>query len=525
MRGAFILAAGSLLSRALGAVYRLLLPMLVGGGEQGAYALGLYNYSYRIYSVALVLSTVGLPLAVSRLVSQRLAQGDGAGVRRVFAAARVLLAGLGLVITLGLAAVAPLFARAVDPNALYPILAIAPAVFMVSVMSAYRGLFQGMQVMTPYAVSQVVEQIIRVATILAAAVLLLPWGIPAAMAGASFGAVTGAAAAFVYLWYTIRRHRAEFDRVLAAGQPAPPTPWGGIMREIMTLAIPISLASLAFPVISLIDLSVPVLLQGGGLDAEAATTAYGALSQAEPFLNVPLTLTTGFALSLVPAITEAASQGSAGRVRRGIGASLRIALIITVPAVTGLILLAHDLAAAFYDYRAAGDPLQVLAVAALFIGLQQMSSGVLQGLGRPMVPVRHLAWGVAIKALLTWFLVPVWGVTGAAAATVVAFTVTAMLNLASVARLAGWTGFTAANVAKPVVASLMMAVVVVALRVVLVPILGLFLTTVTVAGAGAVAYGVALLLVGGVRASDLELAPGLARRVLPHLRRWRLIRD
>src|SRR5690606_35633087 len=225
VRGAFILAAGSLLSRGLGAVYRLLLPMLVGGGQQGAYALGLYNYSYRIYSVALVLSTVGLPLAVSRLVSQRLAQDDGAGARRVFTAARGLLAAVGLVITLGLAAVAPGFARTVDPNALYPILAIAPAVFLVSLMSAYRGLFQGMQVMTPYAVSQVVEQIVRVATILAAAVLLLPWGIPAAMAGASFGAVTGAAAAFVYLWYTIRRHRAEFDRVLAAGQPAPPTPW------------------------------------------------------------------------------------------------------------------------------------------------------------------------------------------------------------------------------------------------------------------------------------------------------------
>src|SRR5690606_15034026 len=238
--GAFILAAGSLLSRGLGAVYRLLLPILVGGGEQGAYALGLYNYSYRIYSVALVLSTVGLPLAVSRLVSQRLARGDGAGVRQVFAAARFLLAGLGLAFTLGLVAVAPLFARAVDPNALYPILAIAPAVFMVSIMSAYRGLFQGMQVMTPYAVSQVVEQIVRVATILAAAVLLLPWGIPAAMAGASFGAVTGAAAALIYLGSKVRRHRAEFDRVLAAGQPAPPTPWGGIMREIMALAIPIS---------------------------------------------------------------------------------------------------------------------------------------------------------------------------------------------------------------------------------------------------------------------------------------------
>ncbi|MFO7245671.1 MAG: polysaccharide biosynthesis protein [Thermaerobacter sp.] len=525
VRGAFILAAGSLLSRGLGAVYRLLLPMLVGGGQQGAYALGLYNYSYRIYSVALVLSTVGLPLAVSRLVSQRLAQDDGAGARRVFTAARGLLAAVGLVITLGLAAVAPGFARTVDPNALYPILAIAPAVFLVSLMSAYRGLFQGMQVMTPYAVSQVVEQIVRVATILAAAVLLLPWGIPAAMAGASFGAVTGAGAGLVYLWYVMRRHREHLDRVLAAGRPRAGGAWPGIIREILALAVPISLASLAFPVISLIDLSVPVLLQSRGMDAEAATTAYGALSQAEPFLNVPLTLTTGFALSLVPAITEAASQGRGSRVQRGIGAALRIALIITIPAVAGLMLLAHDLAAAFYDYPAAGTPLQVLALAALFIGLQQMSSGVLQGLGRPMVPVRHLAWGVAVKALLTWLLVPAWGVTGAAAATVSAFTVTALLNLASVARLAGWSDFGAGNVAKPVAASLVMAAAVTALRAVLVPRLPLLAVTLAVAAAGVVVYGAALLVLGGVRAADLELAPGLARRVLPALRRWRLIRD
>ncbi|HEX6990204.1 MAG TPA: polysaccharide biosynthesis C-terminal domain-containing protein [Bacillota bacterium] len=525
VRGAFILAAGSLLSRTLGAVYRLLLPILVGGGEQGAYALGLYNYSYRIYSVALVISTVGLPLAVSRLVSQRLAHDDGVGIRRVFVAARFLLAALGLAFTVALAGVAPLFARAVDPNALYPILAIAPAVFLVSLMSAYRGLFQGLQVMTPYAVSQVVEQVVRVGTILAAAVLLLPWGIPAAMAGASFGAVTGAAAALVYLWYKMRRHRSELDAVLAVGRPLRRNSWSAIVREIMSLAIPISLASLAFPVISLIDLGVPILLQAGGLDPAAATTAYGALSQAEPFLNVPLTLTTGFALSLVPAITGAASRGDAPRVRRGIGASLRIALIITVPAVTGLVLLAHDLAAAFYDYAAAGDPLQVLAVAALFIGVQQMSSGVLQGLGRPMIPVRNLAWGVVIKAALTWLLVPPWGVTGAAAATVAAFTVTAALNLASVARLAGGMGFAAGELVRPVAASLVMAVAVLGVRPALAPHLGLFLTTVAAAGVGAAVYGVALLLVGGIRAADLELVPGLARRVLPHLRRWGLIRD
>src|SRR5690606_16270293 len=132
-----------------------------------------------------------------------------------------------------------------------------------------------MQVMTPYAVSQVVEQIVRVATILAAAVLLLPWGIPAAMAGASFGAVTGAAAALIYLGSKVRRHRSEREGIMAAGAPGPRAPRGAMIGEILALAIPISLASLAFPGISLIDLGVPVRLQAGGMSAEAATTAYG----------------------------------------------------------------------------------------------------------------------------------------------------------------------------------------------------------------------------------------------------------
>ncbi|HEY8449756.1 MAG TPA: oligosaccharide flippase family protein, partial [Bacillota bacterium] len=119
IRGAFILTAGALLSRALGGIYRFILPTLLGGGEQGAYGVGLFGYAYQIYVVALTISSVGLPLAISKLVSQRLAEGDEVGAHEVFQASRTLLGGLGLVFTLLLMAFAPWLAQLLDPNALY----------------------------------------------------------------------------------------------------------------------------------------------------------------------------------------------------------------------------------------------------------------------------------------------------------------------------------------------------------------------------------------------------------------------
>lgn len=517
LRGALILAGGTLLSRALGAVYRFVLPNLWGGGPQAVYGLGLFGLATYPYIVALTLSSMGIPLAVSKLVAERVGQGDLAAAWRVFAVARTTLAALGLTLTAAMVATAPLFGRFYNPDAVPSILAVAPAVFLVSVMSAYRGLFQGLRVMTPYAVSQVVEQIARVVTILVLGALLLPLGIPYAAAGASFGAVVGALAGLAYVAAALRQLPLPAED---AGRGARPAAWG-VLGELVRLAVPLSLAGLAYPLVLLVDtLVVPLRLQHAGLDQVAATTAYGSITQiATPLVNVPTAFTTGIALSLMPAVAEAQAQGQHLRVRRLAEAALRVTLLLTVPMAAGLMVLARELPAVIFGYPEAAPAIRILAPAAVFLGIQQMSSAMLQGMGLAHLPVRNLFAGVAVKAALTWGLTASHGVEGAALASVLGFVVAGALNLATVrARLGGLEGM-AGSLVRPALASLAMAAAARAAVDALAPALGLVPATAAGVAAGALVYGAVLLAVGGLREEDLEVLPRFGPQAAAWVRR------
>ncbi|MGB9791464.1 MAG: oligosaccharide flippase family protein, partial [Thermacetogeniaceae bacterium] len=194
--GAFVLTLAGIIVKALGAFYRIPFTRIVG--SEG---IGLYQMAYPVYTTLLALSTTGIPVAVSLLVAERGACGDRAGARQVFRLSFALLFFLGLLLSLLLFWAAPGIAGGVlgDPRASYPLMAIAPAVFIFSLVSAFRGYFQGWRLMWPTAVSEVIDQVVRVATVLWAAVSLVGRGVELAAAGAAFGAVTGGCASLLVL--------------------------------------------------------------------------------------------------------------------------------------------------------------------------------------------------------------------------------------------------------------------------------------------------------------------------------------
>lgn len=526
-----MLAVGGLLSRGLGAIYRIILPMLFGPEKD--YAMGLLQYSMGVYVVALTLSSMGIPLAIAKLVSERLARNDQPGAIRVFQLAGRVLAVLGLVFTLAMVGAAFYFQQVYDPKALYSMLAVAPAIFVVSIMSAYRGLFQGLQNMTPFAASQVIEQIIRIVTMFALAIVLLPLGVQYATAGASFGAATGAVAALIYLLIVYRRVRPQLFSVPAQGVSAP-EPAGYLIRELLRLSIPMSLAALAFPLFALVDtVLVPLRLHVLGTATEAATAALGVLNQmAMPFINLPLVITTALALSVVPAVSEALADGSFQRVRQIAAAGQRVTLLISLPAAAGLALLAREIPQVLWNAPHVGEPLRILAPAALFIGIQQVSSGTLQGLGEPMIPVRNLMSGVVVKLALTWFLTvqPTLGINGAAMASTAGFLTAAVLNLASVQRQLKDKTMLLTDVWRTGAAVIVMAGTVMVTKGALAGWLngaGRMQASAALAliiAAGAVGYGLAALLLGCIRHDDLELMGKPGRQLGELLRRWRLLR-
>lgn len=238
LKGAAVLGIAGMIIKVLGAFFRIPLGRIIG--SEG---LGYFQVGYPIYTFLLSFSTQGFPTAISKLVSEKRAKGDNAAAHKVFKTSLKILLSLGTISSLILALGAGYIVNHIvkSPNAYYAVMALAPALLVVSAMAAFRGYFQGMKNMTPTALSQVAEQFGRVLIGLLLAVLLLNRGIEFAAAGAAFGATVGGVFGFLIIYYLYRRSQrkilSSFDR-LPDEQEAPTRV---IIRDLLKVAIPITI--------------------------------------------------------------------------------------------------------------------------------------------------------------------------------------------------------------------------------------------------------------------------------------------
>lgn len=428
--GAFVLTLSGILVKVLGAVYRIPFTRIVG--SEG---IGLYQMAYPIYTMLLAMSTTGIPVAVSLMVAERGACGDRYGARRVFYLSFALLFFLGLFLSLLLFGAAPYIAGKVlgDVRAFYPLAAIAPAVFVFSLVSAFRGYFQGWRLMWPTALSEVVDQVIRVGTVLWAAVYLTRRGVELAAAGAAFGAVTGGCGSLLVLAFLYSRLERRY------GAPEPGRRGRVVLRgvlgmagQLVAYALPVSAGSLVLPLVQAIDaVIIPRRLQAAGYSVHQATALFGQFSgMAGTLVFIPAILTVSLACSLVPHVAAALARGNREEAAGRIATALRITTILCIPAAAGLVTLAAPINDLLFGDRAAGEVTAWLAPTALFSGLQQTTSGALQGLGNTWLPVLNLAVGCAVKTLCNYYLtvIPGLGVKGAALGSILGFAVSFFLN-------------------------------------------------------------------------------------------------
>lgn len=512
VRGAVILVVAGFASRLLG-LYRLVLPRLIG--PEG---VGLYHVAYPIYALALALSTGGLPVAISRLVAVRWGRGDPAAARRVFGVALLLLVLMGSAGTGLLLATAPFLAQAVahDARAAAPLRAVAPAVALVAVLSALRGLHQGLQDMGPPAVSQLIEQAVRVATILSLVTLLRRQGVGMAAAGAVFGAVTGSLAGTVYLAHTARR---ALGRLRAAGARQPREPAGAVVGELFRLAVPVALSGLALPLAQTMDLAlVPrMLAQGAG---KGITAVYAQLAgYAMPVFGLVGVVAAGLGTALVPAAAAAVAQGQGRDLLRVAQAGVRLSLLLSFPLAAALWALGPQLTQVLFAARGPGRLLPLLAPGAVLWAASSALAAVLQGMDRPQLPLLALAWGLLAKGAVTALLMPAQGLGGAALGTTALFAASFGSNLVFLRRHVGNpVGFR--DVARLLASSACGAAAGVAVRRMaasapLPPVLTLGASLAGLMGA----YAAALVALRAVGPGDLELLPPRWRTLA--LRWWR----
>lgn len=432
LKGAIVLTIAGIIVKILGAVYRIPFTRMVG--SEG---VGLYQMAYPIYLMLIALSTTGVPVAISLLVAEKAGLGDRTGMRKVFLFSLLLLFVWGVALSFGLFRSAPYLATNVlgDARAYYPLVCMAPAILVNSVASVLRGYFQGCRMMWPTALSEVIEQIFRVATVFWAAYMLLPRGVEFAAAGAAFGAFTGACGSLLVLWCIflwLERSQVVKWSALKKWARLELSEICDILKRLMAYALPVSTGSLVIPLVQVIDaVIIPNRLQAGGCTASNATSLFGQLSgMAGTLVFLPAVFTVSLASSLVPHIAAAHARGNRDEIRKRIETSVRMTVILCLPATAGIAVLATPFMDILFDDPAAGPVTAWLAPAAFFSGLQQVTTGALQGLGNTWLPVINLLVGCVVKVLCNYYLtvLPFFGVKGAALGSIFGFLTAAMLN-------------------------------------------------------------------------------------------------
>ena len=514
LKGTMILTISSIIVKVIGSLNWIILSRVLGGE-----GIGLYQMGFPIYLMAITVSSAGVPVAISIITSEKLANKDYRGAKRVFNVSLRLLLISGLIFSSALFFGADFLINQHiirDSRAYYSIIALAPAVFFVTFLASFRGYLQGWQIMKPTATSEVVEQLVRVITMLVFADLFMPYGLAYAAGGASMGAGAGAFCALLVLMWFYRRLKRRLHAEIEAQDDSIPTESAGhIIKRLLKLALPVSLTSLMLPIGANLDLLiVPQRLEAAGFDVRHATELFGYLTgMAVPLVNLATIFTAAMTISLVPSISESRALERFDAIRDKIRLAFRVAMIITFPCFMGLFFLAEKVAALIYNAPGAAGAIQTMSVGILFLGMHQISTGILQGLGKTAIPVINMILACIVKVVMSWWLtaIPFLGIKGASMATVADFAVAAIINMGFIYKYTGFT-FSLGSLLKPLLASGVMGAVIYAVLS-LTEQLGMWCVLFAMVAA-VPAYALALIAFGGLNKEDLDNVPFIGRRIL-----------
>lgn len=513
LKGAAILGIAGIIIKLLGAVFRIPLANLIGD-----VGMGYYNGAYPIYVFLLTLSTAGIPTAISKLISERLAVNENQEAHRVFRVSFLLLFIIGLSTTSILFFGAEYICEMVgNPGAYYAMRAISPALLFVPIMAAFRGYFQGMQNMSPTATSQVVEQLFRVFFGLTLAFYLFPVGLEFAAAGASSGAAFGGLFGGIGIIIIYMKKKKQIRQGIRQGVIRTRESVGTILRKILIIAVPVTIGASIMPIMNLIDMALVMnrLQTAAGFTEEAATALYGQLSgMVGAIINFPQVLSMSIAMSLVPVVSAAYKRKETAFLQKNVELGVRTSALIGLPCAFGLMVLAEPIMLLLYPMQkasavSAAPCLFIMAIGVVFLSIVQTLTGVLQGLGRPSVPVMNLAIGAVVKIICTYTLVgiPSINVKGAALGTTAAYAIAAALDFIAVKSYTKTRFNLSMTFLKPFAAAVLMAVCVHFAYLVFEMIAGNSIATLLSVAVGVGVYALAMLLIKGVTEEELRMLP------------------
>ena len=458
LQGTALLAMAAVIVKLVGALYKIPLNAIIG--EKG---FGYFSTAYEIYNVLLMISTAGLPVAMSRMISQASSLENYNQVRQVYSTARRIFLILGasgsILMTVFCRQLAAFWNQ---PDAWAAIGFLGPCVLLICIMSAFRGYFQGQSNMLPTAVSQVLEVITKLIVGMAAALafLKLTDSIPLAAGGAILGVTVSCVVSAVYLFGKFRRSYRELPRT--EDQAAS---FGKTARELLKIAVPITISSTCLSIITSFSSKIYMgQLLSSGVSQESADIMRGIHVMTQTIYNMPCAFITPITVSIIPAITAQITLKKYRQTRLTEESAIRITGIVAMPCSLGIIALAQPITALLGRYSGerlvlATQMMTVLGVSLVFNALVLVTTSIMQAHGNVTRPVINMLIGGVLKLIVVYVLTgnPAIGIVGTPIGTLLSYVVICVLNIYSIHTLVEDPPQILKNLVRPFCAACIMA--------------------------------------------------------------------
>ena len=504
LKGAMILTAATMVVKVIGMLYKIPLGNILGAG-----GMSHFMSAYSIFNPIYALSVSGLPVAVSKLVSESRATGRLRDTRRIRGVSLLLFLCTGLAGTLTMLFGARFFAGLIgNPGAAPAIAAMAPAIFFCCIISSFRGYYQGLHDMVPTATSQIVESVAKLVCGIAfslwmlrrgieqyaatgavfgtlaanegqARLLVLPWAAAGAVLGVT--ASTAVGAAYLALFHLIRGDGVGRDQLESA-----PAPRGRreIAATLVKVALPVCLAAAAAHVSALIDVATIMNRVGAAMARDAGAVLsryagllppdlaprdlpsylYGAFGYTSSLFNLVPALTATLGISALPALSSDWALHRRGAAAERARSVLKMSALIAIPAGLGLSVLAEPILALLYPARPAevaiaAPLLRMMGVGAVLAGITAPMMSVFQAIGQTGTPVRLMLCGAALKAAVNYALlaVPAWNISAAPLGTIACYGLILTMGLWLLSTRAGIGPELPKTLGKPLICSILCA--------------------------------------------------------------------
>ena len=459
LQGTALLAMATAIVKVIGALYKIPLNAIIG--EQG---FGYFNTAYEIYNVLLMISTAGLPVAMSRMISQASSLDHYRQVRKIYATARGIFLGLGITGTLLMTVFCRQLAQFQNqPDAWFAIGCLGPCCLLICLMSTFRGFFQGQSNMLPTSISQVLEAVTKLIVGIAAAVVLLKatGEVPMAAGGAILGVT---ASCLVSSFYLLGKFRKAFAVLPETDEAV--TSFAETAKGLLVIAIPITIGSAGLQILTMLETKLYMgQLLNLGYSQDQADTMKGIYNMTQTIFNMPCAFITPITISIIPAITSQLTLKNFREAKATEESAIRVMALISMPCAFGLAVLAEPVTALLGGYTGekltlATNLMMVLGISIIFNAIVLVTTALMQAHGHAGRPVVNMFIGGILKLVAVYVLTgnPYFGILGTPVGTLLCYIAISVLNVFSLRSLIDTPPAVVRNLIRPLLSAAIMGV-------------------------------------------------------------------